>query len=441
MLLSRLRLRLAGWFAVAFLAGLLLLSVTLFLYARRQSDARLSRELATEAAELMGAIQIEYHDAPNSGVAAAVKAALDEWPARPEAFGIYATTGEHLGLTGPPALTDALPSQWPAGNQAPIDLAGPEPRRRLVPVHSDSPAFQVVAVGTTSRLVAETDALALWLGVSIPVTILLSLIAGYVLSSRALRPVGDLERAIGEVGPEALDRRLPVRSNPDELDRLAARFNALLDELQASQEQNRRFLERAAHQIRTPLTLVLGEAELALDRQTPEDHADALRRIRLAATQMRRRVEELMLLARASAGERAPLTDTVELDGLAFECADLMRGRAQQLSRRLGLARIEPVAVRGSAMLLREAVIELVENACRHGSDRLPVAVSVFREDGQAIIEVSNASQPGASPPPEDPARQPLGLEVVRWIATEHGGRLAQHQSADAMIASLYLPL
>jgi signal transduction histidine kinase len=437
--LSRLRLQLAGWFALAFLAGLLLLSLTLFGYARRASDARLTHSLRTEASELAGAIQLESADSANHGVDGAARASLGEWPARPEAFAVYSLDGRRLGVTGPSELVDALPRTWPANGDTPIDLPGPGIPRRLVPYTSSKPGFRVVAAGTTSRFEAEVQSFVVWLVASVPVTVLLSLAAGYVLSRRALRPVADLERAIGEIGPDALDRRLPVRPAPDELDRLATRFNALLDELHRAQEHNRRFLERAAHQLRTPLTVVLGEAELALDRHTEEARGDALRRIRLAAGLMRRRVEELMLLARASAGERPPLTDTVELDGLAFECADLMRGRAQQLGRRLELARVEPVSVKGSEPLLREAVVELVENACRHGTARLPVALSAFRTGRQAVLEITNAAGPEA-PPPEDPARQPLGLEVVHWIATEHGGQLSQHRSLDTVITTLAFP-
>lgn len=438
--LSRLRLRLAGSFALAFLAGLLLLSLSLFAYARRQSDTRLTRELATEAQELVAAIQIEYQVAPDSGLAGAVDAALEEWPPRPEAFGIYALDGRRLARTGPGSLADALPEEWSERLQRPLDLLRPSPARRLVGAMSTSPGFRVAAVGTMDRVRAESETLAIWLVVSIPVTALLSLIAGYLLSSHALGPVADLQRGIDRLGPDALDQRLPVHRVPDELDRLAERFNALLARLQDSHEQNRHFLERAAHQIRTPLTLVLGEADLAAERGTPEARREALRRIRMAATLMRRRVEELMLLARASAGERPPLTDRIELDGLAFESADLMRGRATQLGRRLELTRLEPIVLGGSEPLLREAVVELLENACRHGTDRLPIGLSVYRENGHAVIEVSNATSPGPAAPEVDSGRPSLGLEVVRWIVTQHGGVLRQRQNPELLQTIIELP-
>ncbi len=441
MSLSRLRLRLAGSFALAFLAGLLLLSVTLFLYSHRQSDRRFTQELATEAGEMAGAIRIEYSLTPADGIRGAVDEALAEWPARPEAFGIYTMDGVRIGTTGPASLVKWLPDTLAGRSLKPRDFRRSRPHVRVFPIESAEPPFRVAAAGTTRRLDSETDAFAFWLFSSIPVTVLVSLVAGYLLSRRALTPVSHLANAISEIAPDALDRRLPVGDPPDELDRLAVRFNSLLGRLQESQAQNQRFLEQAAHQIRTPLTLVLGETELALGRDHSADaRGEALRRIRLAATQMRRRVEELLLLARASAGERVPRTDIVELDGLALECADLMRGRAHVLGRRLELGRVDPVVVVASEPLLREAVVELLENACRHGNGRAPVRLSVYQEGPNAVIEVANGVAESTAGISESSSGRGLGLQVVRYIATEHGGRLVHRSVSEGVISALHIP-
>jgi signal transduction histidine kinase len=439
--LSRLRLRLAGWFALAFLAGLLLLSVTLFLYAHHQSERRFTEDLATEARELAAAIRTEQAETPKAGLEAAIAEALDELSKRSEAFGVYAVEGRRIGTGGLTSLRKWLPDSLPASDLRPREFLHGRPHVRIVPVNVPDPDFRIAAVGTTRRLDAETDAFGFWLAVSIPFTVLVSLIAGYLLSRRALIPVSHLEHAIGQIAPDALDRRLPVSQPPDELDQLALRFNALLQRLQDSQAQNQRFLQQAAHQIRTPLTLVLGETELALDRaHTAEARGEALRRIRLAATQIRRRVEELLILARASAGERAPLTDVVELDGLALECADLMRSRAHALGRRLELGRVDPVVVRASESLLREALVELLENACRHGAGDVPVRISVFQEVEHAVIEVANGVEDGAAWHSGSASGQGLGLQVVRWIAAEHGGKLAHCTEPNSLVTTLSLP-
>ncbi len=367
--LSRIRLRLAGWFSLAFVVGLLALSLTLFLYMRRQNEARFNRQLTLTAGELLSAIRAEYTEAPDSGAAAAAAAALEEWPDHPEAFAVYDARGRRLGVTGPPALASALPGKLPPGFPDLTDQPGTaEHQIRLAVAPADGPLFQVIAASTTEPLHEDEEALALWLLASVPTVILLSLVAGYTLSRRALRPVGELGQAIAGIGPAALDQRLPVSPRPDELDRLAAQFNGLLGTAGAVpgaeptvSGSGRPPDPHAAH-------ARARRDDLALDRpRSNEAHAEALRRIRIAAGQIHRRVEELLFLARAEAGERAPLIERVELDGLALECADLMRGRAQALGCRLELTQVDPVVVTGSEPLLREALIELLENACRHG--------------------------------------------------------------------------
>lgn len=441
--LSRLRLRLAAWFALAFLGGLLVLSLTLFLYMHRQSARRFDRQLVNEASNLVNAVRLEYAEGRGSGLPAAAAAVVQEWPARLESFAVYDATGRRLAVTGPDSLAQAFPPRLASGDRYPRDLQGPDGDRiRVAAAGRDRSEVQALVASSTARLDEDAETLALWLGVSVPITVLMSLAAGYLLSRRALHPVGHLERAIAGMAPEDLEQRLPVNSRPDELDRLAAQFNALLDRLQSSQARNRRFLQEAAHQIRTPLTLVLGETDLALDpRHTADDHTEALRRIRLAAAQMRRRVEELLLLARAEAGERPPLDEAVELDGLALDCADLMRGRAQALGRRLELSRVEPVIVEGSEPLLREALLELLENACRHGSSTQPVRISVYLEGGEAVLEVSNSIDPAVRDGGDISRGFGLGMRVARWIASEHGGRLVQASSNGTVITAIHVGL
>src|SRR5476651_5098 len=115
-----------------------------------------------------------------------------------------------------------------------------------------------------------------------------------------------------------------------------------------------------------------------------------LGRIRTAAEQIRRRVDELFLPAEAQAGEKVRLEDDVELDGLVLDCTDLMRERASALGRSLAIGNAEHVVVKGSAPLLQEALVELIENACRHGSTETPVTVSCSATSDGASLEVSS---------------------------------------------------
>jgi signal transduction histidine kinase len=237
-----------------------------------------------------------------------------------------------------------------------------------------------------------------------------------------------------------------VRTPPDEIDRLADRFNGLLERLAQARDRNRTFLLRAAHQLKTPLTVVRGESTLGLER--PRDNATyhaILERVRRAAEQMSHRVDDLLLLAQAEAGDRPPIDDAVELDGLALECADLMRGRAQLAGRSLELERVDAVVARGNEPLLREAVLELIENAVKYGGPKRSIRVSAYCEHERAHLAVASMGVPipddvfGTPPRPEGGGG--LGLSIVDWIARVHGGELSYHHADETNTLQLVWPV
>ncbi|MFI5234749.1 MAG: histidine kinase dimerization/phospho-acceptor domain-containing protein [Gemmatimonadales bacterium] len=454
MALSRFRLRLTAGFAVAFLIGLVALNAGLYGYLRRQGSHRVTGRLASAGQQLTEAIRREETEPAGRPIEGAVNEALGEWPDPSVAFVVLSGDGSIIGSRGDTALLRRLPSPAAITLGRPRTVRGDREGgvRYLATRDSAGPAgppITIVTATSTAGLIEDQESLVEWMIWSAPLALLLSLIGGYLLSRLALGPVATLGRAVAAIPPDDLHRRLPVATPPDEIDQLAEQFNDLLRRLHEGQNQNRRFLETAAHQIRTPLTLVLGESELALESaRAPEERLETLRRIRMAAQQMRHRVSDLFLLARAQAGERPTLTEQVELDGLVLESADLFRGRAQALGRSLELGVVEGVEVQGDAMLLREAVIELIENACRHSTGPGPVRISVTSHDDRGAIAVEN---PGAPLPSgltvtgsvHDVEREPrgLGLALLRWIARAHGGTLTATRDGEMNRLVLEVPL
>lgn len=450
---SRLRLRLALRFGAAFLIGLLGLDAGLYLYLHRQADRRLTREVTEAAQGLALAVRREQTE-PGESLAAAAADALDEWPAGPEAFAVFGPADSLLGTRVTRGLPDVVAAaRHPPGAAVVWEVApGGRADVRLAQASdtAEGGPLRVVAARSTAPVRESAEALAGWLAASVPIVMLFALVAGYLLARRSLRPIEEMGRAIGAIAPHDLDRRLPVADPPDELDALADQFNRLLERLADAQARNRAFLAQAAHQLKTPLTIVRGESTLGLDHpREREEYEESLRRIQRAAEQMTQRVESLLLLAHAEAGERPPLADEVELDGLALECADLMRGRARGLHRALDLERVEPVQARGNEALLREALLELIENALRHGAPGVPVAVSAYADDGRAALAVSSGGAEVSASLVADPPPQPrvatsaggLGLSILRWIAAAHGGRLRYARRDDRNVFSLDWPL
>ncbi len=434
MALSRLRLRLAAGFAFAFLVALAILATVALGYIWNESTRRLDRHLDASADAVATSMGRVLRESADSSLPHAANEVVREWPLNGDLFAIVDERGALVAGVGPREVIDRMLRAWTAAPSPRFGVDKPGDDYRASGLRATLPRLQgpplkfgVLAFNSIEGIDSDTHLLAAALAIAAPLIVLLSLAAGYALARRALRPVDELGSAIARIAPTDLSQRLPVGEARDEVAALAVEFNTLLQKLDDAQRRNRGFIREAAHQIRTPLTLVLGEAghELAASGTTPDRMRATLSRIRTAAEQMRRRVDELFLLAEAQAGEKVRLEDDVELDGLVLECTDLMRERASALGRSLAIGRAEHVVVRGSAPLLQEAVVELIENACRHGSAEVPVTVSSLIAPGGASIEVTSGGDAFVvKPAAETGGPSGLGLPIVEWIARAHGGEL-----------------
>ncbi|MEP7382289.1 MAG: HAMP domain-containing sensor histidine kinase [Gemmatimonadota bacterium] len=445
---SHLRVRLAAGFALAFGVGLSLLAMGALGYLWRESHRRLDAHLAAVANGVAEAMLRELRETPDSSMAYAASEVRLEWPVPTDRWVIASADFRVLSATDSAALTMRMVSASRTAGTPHFTLTvGEGDLEAMTEVTPRAPdaghdwEYRVIAWSSTEGIEQDIAWLASILAVATPLLILFSLGAGYLLASRALQPARDLGTAIAALASDALSHRLPTGGADDEIGTLAREFNRLLERLEVSQERNQRFVREAAHQIRTPLTLVLGEAEVE------RNHADldpvraraAIQRIQTAATVMRHRVDELMLLAEAQAGTRPRLEEVVELDGLALECTDLMRARAASLGRTLALGTVVPVAVRGNSQLLREALLELLENGCRHAGSAASVTTEVLAiGDDRATISVSSVCDASA---PTDSQGSGLGIQIVHWIAGVHGGVFKVHASATKHVAQLTLPV
>lgn len=454
MAVSRLRINMAIWFGTALLIGLALLDTGLYLYLRHNADAVFSSALRQAAAEVAGAIETEIEEGAPIPLAAMAAEVLDEWPRSDLAYAVFNDAPGRLAWRGSAAMSRAFDAALAAGAGGVQSRTFDDPAAgvRFVSTQSTaSPTFFVAAGAPTSLLVEQERALGAWLFASLPVLVLFSMFAGYLFSSRALLPLREVTRTIDGIGPANLADRLPVRQPVDEIGELSTRFNELLGRLQAAQESSRRFLGEVAHQIKTPLTLVKGEASLVLDRSRPAvEYEQALRRIGRAADQITYRVQDLLLLAEARLSSSPAADDIVELDSLVVECAELMGRRARHEGRRLEIRRVEPVEAAGNAQLLQEALVELIENAVRHGSVDAAIEISAFREGDNACLSVASAGEPftlavKGREPGQDAAADPtagggLGLSIVGWIAGVHGGQIHHRREQRRNVVSLCWP-
>ncbi len=209
--------------------------------------------------------------------------------------------------------------------------------------------------------------------------------------------------------------------------------------IEASMAQMRRFMADAAHELRTPVTLLRTRAEVALgqDRDATRDTA-TLRAIERESARMGHIVGELLTLARADSGERAIARGSLYLDDVAAEAVDAVRALAEHRQIRLEVGRFEEAPISGDVALVRRLLVIVLDNAVKFTPGGGHVRLDVAAQDGRATVLVTDT---GVGIAPDqlprvferfyrgEPARHRadgagLGLAIARWIAEAHAARI-----------------
>jgi signal transduction histidine kinase len=302
---------------------------------------------------------------------------------------------------------------------------------------SDGPRIVLVARALVDVL-DTTTVITRLLIIGLPLLVLVVALTTWFAVGRALAPVEAIRREVDEISSAELHRRVPRPKADDEIGRLAATMNRMLERLESARNSQRRFVSDASHELRSPLTTIRQHAEVALahpDRVTPAELADVV----LAEQQrMQGLVEDLLLLARAD--EQVPLAhEAVDLDDLAFEEGHRLRTNTSKLVDTSG---VTAVRVRGDADALRRMVRNVGENAARHASSRVEIALA--ERGDQVVLTVDDD---GAGIPESERARalqrfvrldesrsrdeggSGLGLSIVDEVARAHGGSVFIEQS------------
>ncbi len=435
------RTRLALWHAVSLAAILTLMGFAALKLHDRTLRAEVDGDLRLIAAEAFDLLAL---GAPPAEVAAALDR-LDE-PAFIQLFyRIAPDEGPAVtGGTRPPGLPVHVSREGPG---EPIGLRTerfPGGEARILAGSASTPkgSVRAVEVGTSlDELDASRKSLTRVFLLVGPLGVLLAGAGGYWLASRALQPVAAItERArtlsVGRLGKD----RLPISNPDDELGRLAATINAMLDRLARAVDEIRRFSADASHELKTPLTILKGELDLAA---RGERRPDAYRAVLASALEEVDRmigiVDRLLRLARAESGEvryeRAPIA----LDRLVREVADHLRTQAERGGVAIEVEVPDPVTVLGEDARLREVVVILLDNAIRYTPAGGSVRVRVARGPGTAALVVEDT---GVGIPADvlprifepffraDSSRtregggSGLGLAIARATVEGHGGQI-----------------
>jgi two-component system, OmpR family, sensor histidine kinase TctE len=250
---------------------------------------------------------------------------------------------------------------------------------------------------------------------------------------------------------------LELQAAPQEVRSLLYALNQLLAAVQTSVASQRRFISDAAHQLRTPLAGLKSQTEIALGENKDPRLAPRLQRVHESAVRSAHLVNQLLTLARAEPESAASLDGArTDLQALAAELTAELVPRALQAGIDLGMdeaSATAPVIVNGHALLLREALVNVLDNAIRYAGNGADITVRLRTEGRQALLEVMD-SGPGL---PADQLERVferfvrathegtgcgLGLAIVREIAQRHGGSVSlANRQPHGLALKLVLPL
>lgn len=266
------------------------------------------------------------------------------------------------------------------------------------------------------------------------------LTTGRRLCRAALQPLTDMAVAAGSIEGNEPGRRLPIPSADDELAELGRAFNGLLDRLGESLERQQRFTGDASHQLRTPLTSLQGQVDLALRQdRSPDEYRRVLTLVQSRTRHLRQIVEGLMFLSRADAEARRPALEDLAIDDWlkAYLEAWPGQGRLQVVHDEEPSSTPCRVLVHGP--LLGELLNNLLDNAAKYSPPGSPIQVQLSRRAEALAISVSDAG-PGVEPAEITRLFEPfyrtesarlqgapgvgLGLSVAARIAAVFGGRI-----------------
>ncbi|HLV88892.1 MAG TPA: heavy metal sensor histidine kinase [Candidatus Sulfotelmatobacter sp.] len=291
-----------------------------------------------------------------------------------------------------------------------------------------------------------------------PLLFLVAAGGGYWLSRRALSPVDTLVRTAHEISGVNLNSRLPKLTTGDELQRLADTLNEMLDRIEGAFQRVTQFTADASHELRTPVSLIRTEAELALRRSRgEEEYKESLRNILLEAERTTAMIEELLALARADSGRETLHMEPVNLAEMLGSTLDSWKQVAT--IRNLGFSADigEDVFVLADSTALRRVADLLLDNAFKYTSAPGTVRLLLEREKSSAVFSVAD-SGPGIAKEEQsriferfyrvDQARSRdqggagLGLAIAKWIVTQHHGTITvKSKPGDGATFRVELPL
>ena len=289
-----------------------------------------------------------------------------------------------------------------------------------------------------------------------PLAVATAGLGGYAVARRALAPIERMTERAQTITADRLSDRLPVANPDNELGSLAKVFNATLGRLQASFDQMRRFTADVSHELRTPLTAIRSVGEVGLrGRRDETAYRTIIGSMLEEVDRLAGLVDRLLTLSRAETGQADLSLEEVGLEDLAQTVVADLAVLAEEKAQPVVIEALGTPRALGDRVMVRQALINLVDNAIKFSAPGSRIVIRVFEQAGRAVMEVVDAGPgipaserehifdrffraPGAS---DDVHGSGLGLSIAKSAVELLGGTLTlQHCGEDGTTFRISLP-
>ncbi len=384
---------------------------------------------------------------------------------------LYFYTGSQLVEVSPPGIGISLSHEFIYqainGRNSLTTIESTEGQRlRLlaVPIHLSISGIPLstqpgaLIIGRSTRQIDQAlQGLVRTLVIAVPLALAVAAGGGIFLARRALKPVDKIAQTAQEIEENDLSQRINVNTK-DELGRLAATLNAMIERLERAFQRQKQFTSDASHELRAPLAVIEAESSLALQKERPPtDYRQSLETISQESKQMSSLIEQLLTLARADAGKEQWNFTEVNLGTLITNLSADVEVLCQDKGLSCQLGQTQDLVIKGDEARLRELFMNLLDNAIRYTPAPGTVSISLRREGQMAIVAITDT---GVGIPAEDipfiferfyrvdksrsrvEGGTGLGLAICRYIAEAHGGKIeVESQVGAGSTFSVWLPL
>jgi len=299
--------------------------------------------------------------------------------------------------------------------------------------------FVIIAAATDSEGLLHLEKLGIILIIVCLVSLLLFFIAGWFYSGRALKPISDVVKKVEEISITSLNLRVFEGNGTDEIGRLAKTFNKMLERLEISFAMQKNFIANASHELRTPLTSINGQLEvLMMKDRSAADYKSALASVLDDIKSLIALSNRLLLIARASAEGPVNFNNKIRIDEILWQVQEEMNKFNNSYCINIyiddSLTDTDQMIVIGDGNLLKAAVSNLADNACKYSNDHTvniriqhlekwieivleDKGIGISEEDQQKVFEPffrgENAHSISGSG---------IGLTLVNQIIKNHNG-------------------